>query len=109
MSEVKVGLRYNATNDEVELTVDGEVALTSGKEVFESWVRAYNDKYQVLAQPQEPVQPVVVETATVEPEQKVIETPVEEKVVDPAEPVPAAEPQEVAEVPVETVDNEKED
>lgn len=66
MAEVK--LRYNNDADEVELTVDGEVALTSGSDVFESWVKAYNDKHKSVDEPvvEEPV--------------KVAE-PVEEKVV----------------------------
>lgn len=61
MAEIK--MRYNATAQEVELLVDNEVAFSSGKDVFESWVKAYND-----ANP-----PKVVEPAA----------PVEEKVVEP--------------------------
>lgn len=65
MPEIK--LRYNETLEEVELLVDNEVALTSGKDVFESWVSAYNE-----AHPQEPVQEE--ETNEKEVEQPAAET-----------------------------------
>lgn len=73
MAEIK--LRYNATNEEVELVVDGEVAFGSGKETFESWVKAYNEVH--------PLEPKVVE----------VQAPVEEKVVEPGNEV-KQEPQE---------------
>ena len=63
MAEIK--MRYNSNAQEVELLVDNEVAFSSGKDVFESWVKAYND-----ANPQ--------------PEKVLdVENPVEEKVVEP--------------------------
>jgi len=43
MAELK--LRYNPEAEEAELVVDNEVALSSGKEVFASWVEAYNDAH----------------------------------------------------------------
>lgn len=43
MAELK--LRYNPDTEEVELVVDNEVALSSGKEVFESWVDAHNEAH----------------------------------------------------------------
>jgi hypothetical protein len=42
----QVGLRFNLDAEEVELTVDGQTALTSGQDVFKSWVDAYNDKHK---------------------------------------------------------------
>ena len=48
MPEIK--LRYNENSEEVELLVDNEVALTSGNDVFVSWVEAYNEKHK----PEEP-------------------------------------------------------
>lgn len=62
-----VVLRLNLDSEEVELTVDGEVALASGQDVFVSWVGAYNEKH--------PLEPVVIETV------------VPEKIVEPEEPV----------------------
>lgn len=69
MAEVK--LRFNLDAEEVELVVDGQVALSSGKEVFENWVGAYNEKHKPVVEP-EPVK---------------VEAPVEEKTVPVAEPV----------------------
>lgn len=85
MAEVK--LRLNLDSEEVELVVDNEVALTSGSDVFKSWVSAYNTKHPL---------PVP------EPEIRYVEKPVEEKVVDVEEPV-KEEPAETetVEVPVE--------
>lgn len=51
MAEIK--LRYNPEAEEVELVVDEEVTLTSGADVFESWVGSYNEAH--------PVEPVVEE------------------------------------------------
>ncbi len=82
MPELK--LRYNVDAEEVELVIDDEVALSSGTDVFESWVNAYNEKHK-------PVEPPVVEPAA----------PVEQKVVDPAGPV-EQEPKEA----VDTTDKE---
>ncbi len=62
MAEVK--MRFNLDAEEVELVVDGQVALSSGKEVFTNWVGAYNDKHK----------PAVVEPVKVEA--PVVETPV---------------------------------
>jgi hypothetical protein len=87
MAEVK--LRLNLDAEEVELVVDGQVALSSGQEVFKSWVEAYNGKH--------PLEPVVVEKPVS------VEVPVDEKVIEPANPVPT-----VPEVPAEPVDNSKE-
>jgi hypothetical protein len=60
-------LRLNLDAEEVELVVDGQVALSSGQDVFVSWVEAFNEKHK----PVEPEAPVAPATA-----------PVEEKVVD---------------------------
>jgi len=94
MAEVKVGLRYNNDTDEVELTVDGEVALSSGKDVFESWVKAYTAKY--------PPAPTLSEESVTFPgpvvaQDVTVAEPVEPKVVDPAEPVQEPVPEEVEE------------
>lgn len=86
MAEVK--LRYNPEVEEVELVVDDEVALTSGKDVFESWVGAYNEKHPL---------PV--------PDPVVVEAPVGEKKVDVEEPV-KEEPKETEAVEVDT-DNQE--
>ena len=77
MAEVK--LRLNLSNDEVELVVDGQVALSSGPEVFKNWVEAYNEKHKPAP---------------------TVEEPVEEKqvVVDPEPPVETAETEVVQEV-----------
>jgi hypothetical protein len=56
MAEVK--LRLNLDSEEVELVVDGQVALTSGNDVFKNWVSAYNEKHK----------PVVVEAPVEEKE-----------------------------------------
>lgn len=82
-----VGLRFNLENEEVELTVDGEVAFASGSDVFKSWVDAYNEKH--------PLEPVTVEV------------PVPAQPVQPEEPVEEKE-SEQTEV-VEEVDNNEED
>lgn len=79
MAEIK--LRLNLDKEEVELVVDGEVALTSGNDVFKNWVDAYNEKH------------------------KTIETPVEEKVVV-VEPVEEKEPLESPTVELDTDDKE---
>lgn len=68
MSEIK--LRFNLDAEEVELVVDGEVAMSSGSDVFANWVEVYNEKHK----------PAVEPTPEPEPEKKV-ETPVEEKEV----------------------------
>lgn len=74
MAEVK--LRFNLDAEEVELVVDGQVALSSGKEVFASWVGAYNEKHKPVH-----VEPVEVKTPVVEEPVKV-EAPVTEPVVE---------------------------
>lgn len=51
MAEIK--LRYNAESEEVELVVDGEVALASGNDVFVSWVEDYNEKHKTVEAPVE--------------------------------------------------------
>jgi len=74
MAEVK--LRLNLEAEEVELVVDGAVALSSGPEVFRNWVEAYNEKHK----PAEPVQaPEPAPVAQPDP------APVEEE--KPSEPV----------------------
>lgn len=73
MAEVK--LRLNLDAEDVELVVDGQVALTTGSDVFKSWVEAYNEKHK-------PVEPVPV-----------VEVPTEPTVV---ENVPEAEAEESA-------------
>lgn len=75
MAEVK--LRFNLDAEEVELVVDGKVALSTGADVFQSWVSAYNDKH------------------------KSVDEPVADKTVDLDSEVPAEEP---AEVTVDTDD-----
>lgn len=84
MAEIK--LRLNLDAEEVELVVDGEVALTSGKDVLYSWVEAVNKKNYVA-----PVEP-----ASTEPVK--IEEPVKEKEVAPEEPVKEEPKEVVAEV-----------
>lgn len=81
MAEVK--MRLNLDAGEVELVVDGQVALSSGKDVFSNWVEAYNEKNKPLVvepvTPAAPVPaaPVQVETPVTEPvlETQVVETP----------------------------------
>ncbi|MGB3945388.1 MAG: hypothetical protein WBK76_00970 [Candidatus Saccharimonadales bacterium] len=68
MAELK--LRLNLDAEEVELVVDDEVALSSGKDVFVNWVEAYNEKHKPVEQPATAEEPVDVER------------PVEEKVVE---------------------------
>lgn len=65
MAEVK--LRLNLDAEEVELVVDGKVAISSGQDVFHSWVEAYNAKHNYVVGQSQEQQPA---------------TPVEEKVVD---------------------------
>ena len=74
VAEVK--LRYNPDAEEVELVVDDEVALTSGADVFQSWVEDYNEKHPVPVE--EPVREEEPVTEPVTPAQ-----PVEEKEVVP--------------------------
>jgi len=76
MAEVK--LRLNLDAEEVELVVDGGVALSSGPDVFRNWVEAYNEKHKpaVVEQP-EPAP--VVEQPDPEP---VVEEKKSEEVVD---------------------------
>ena len=63
MAEVK--LRYNPDAEEVELVVDNEVALTSGTDVFHSWVEDFNEKHKPVVP-----EPVVEEkTVDVTPEE----------------------------------------
>jgi hypothetical protein len=49
MAEVK--MRFNPDAGEVELVVDGEVALASGREEFQSWV-AYENEQNPPAAPE---------------------------------------------------------
>lgn len=74
MAEVKMRLNLNAM--EVELVVDGQVALTSGQDVFLSWVEAANK----LNPPPTP-EPVVVAAPVVE-EPVSVEVPVNENVIE---------------------------
>lgn len=60
MAEVK--LRLNLDAEEVELVVDGKVAISSGQDVFRSWVTAYNEKHKPV-----PAEPKVVDVSTAEP------------------------------------------
>ena len=86
MAEVK--LRLNLDAEEVELVVDNEVALTSGSDVFRSWVDAHNEKHKpTIVEPVAPVEPV------------------EEKVVNPATPVDEEASKEAAQEVVEALDN----
>src|SRR5690242_13971114 len=72
MAEVK--LRLNLDAGEVELVVDGQVALSSGPEVFANWVEVYNEKNKPAV-----VEPVVVaapvQEAPVSVEAPVVEVP----------------------------------
>lgn len=71
MPEIK--LRYNETSEEVELIVDNEIALTSGTDVFVSWVEAYNEKHK-------PEEPEIEEEVNEEvPEETEEEAPAEEE------------------------------
>jgi hypothetical protein len=72
MAEVK--LRLNLDAGEVELVVDGQVALSSGPEVFANWVEAYNEKHKPVVEPVAPAAPVV--EALVSVEEPVVEAPV---------------------------------
>lgn len=53
MAELK--MRYNPETEEVELVVDNEVALSSGKEEFVSWVDYYTEVHLPEVTP-EPVE-----------------------------------------------------
>lgn len=88
MAEVK--LRFNKETEEVELIVDDnpEPAMSSGADVFKSWVDYYNEKHKPVPPP-EPVKPA---------------EPVEEKKVDVEEPVKQEEAAETETVEVETKD-----
>jgi hypothetical protein len=98
MAEVK--LRLNLDAEEVELVVDGQVALSSGKDVLANWVQVLNEKNKpVHVEPVAPAAPVVA--PVVEPPVAVA-APVP---VTPAEPVQVTVPvnQNVIESPtVET-------
>jgi hypothetical protein len=83
-------LRLNLDAEEVELVVDGQVALSSGQDVFKSWVDAYNGKY--------PLEPVIVEKPVT------VEVPVDPKVVE----VNSEPDNAVPTVPEVPVDNAKE-
>lgn len=74
MAEVK--MRLNLDAGEVELVVDGQVALSSGPEVFKNWVDAYNEKHKPVVE-----EPVKVEAPVVEPPVKV-EEPVSEETLE---------------------------
>jgi len=74
MAEVR--MRLNLDAGEVELVVDGQVALSSGPEVFANWVEAYNTKNKPVH-----VEPIKVEEPVVETPVKV-EEPVAETVVE---------------------------
>lgn len=77
MAELK--LRLNLDAEEVELVVDGQVALTSGKDVFNSWVSAVNEKNKpvepLVVEAPVPAEPVVPETPVVEPPAEPLDTP----------------------------------
>lgn len=74
MAEVK--MRLNLDAGEVELVVDGQVALSSGPDVFKSWVEVYNEKHKPAR-----VEPVSVEAPV--PAQPVsVEAPVNENVIE---------------------------
>lgn len=74
MAEVKMRLNLNSL--EVELVVDGVVALSSGSDVFQSWVEAANK-----LNPPAHVEPVKVEAPV--PETPVsVEVPVNETVIE---------------------------
>jgi hypothetical protein len=66
-----IGLRFNLSTEEVELTVDGKVTMGSGQDVFQSWVNAYNEKHK----------PIVVDTPIEEPPVPLTEPVVEETIV----------------------------
>lgn len=73
-----VALRFNLDAEEVELTVDGEVAMSSGQDVFHSWVGAFNEKHKTVDEPvEEKVVPTEVETPPVK-----VDEPVEEKTTE---------------------------
>lgn len=86
----EVTLRYNAQGEEVELLVDGEVAMSSGPEVFASWVEVYNESHPPA--PPEPVEPPtpVEPPAPVEPA-----APVEEKEVNATTQTDSPNPEQV--------------
>lgn len=65
-------MRFNIDAEEVELVVDGKVAISSGKDVFESWVSAYNEKHKPV---EKPVEEKKVDTSV--EEVKSVEEPVD--------------------------------
>ena len=67
-------MRLNLDTEEVELVVDGQVALTSGQDVLHSWVEALNEKHKPHRSLDEPV----VEEVKTEPVVEVKETSPEE-------------------------------
>lgn len=87
-------LRYNPETSEVELVVGEGVAMTSGKDVFESWAKHWAASNGYVPKPDDPPAPVQPVPPTPEPEEvppvaketsNVPEgTPVEE--VNPSEP-----------------------
>lgn len=93
MAEVK--LRFNLDAEEVELVVDGQVALSSGREVFVNWVDAYTEKNKPAH-----VEPVKVEAPVVEEPVKV-----EEPVTAPVVETPTVQ----VNTDTDTVDSEKKD
>lgn len=92
MAELK--LRLNLDAEEVELVVDGQVALSSGADVFSNWVEAYNAKHPVPDEYRDKYTTLLEQhNALLEDKKVSVEEPVEEKVVETA-----------VETPAETVD-----
>lgn len=81
---VDVKLRFNADAGEVELVYGESVALSSGKDVFESWAKYWAEQNNYVPKPEEPVTP-----------EPVVEPPA------PEPPAPAPTPEPVVETPAE--------
>lgn len=62
MAELR--LRLNLDSEEVELVVDGQVALTSGSDVLASWVQAINDKHKPVEEEKKVAEEVATEVDT---------------------------------------------
>lgn len=73
MAEIR--MRLNLDAEEVEVTVDGTVAISSGQDVFKSWVDAYNDKHKPAIV--EPSANNVVDVTAAETVETSVEEPVD--------------------------------
>lgn len=93
MAEVK--MRLNLDAEEVELVVDGQVALASGPDVFKNWVDAYAEK-QVPPTDYKALYEEAQAKLDAKPEPVVVPEPVTPPL--PETPEPVVEPEVVKEV-----------